>query len=381
MADGDGDGNGSGDGDATLNFYCRLPNVDKSGGTRAQRAGRSVDPPRMAWLQRILDANASLHQAQAQAQQQQQEVQRQQRPSEPSSSLREGRGRPNGEASTSASANAGASLTDDGPSNIADSVRRTEAVEKGEAADTSGGRSANTHGKVEGNGASLSDASSEASTKAVGGGEARRTNGDGVPGSSPAGSSAIDEEEAPWFSQLANLPQVRSAGVPLLPPSPMQQRTKDAKSSLALRSRSSNSSTTSSLWIRSNSGPKSSSLATRAATTRDGGLPPDSSSSSAESNGIASTAPSAHVHSMSGANSRSLALPVFDGSKAAPPVGLGIGGGSASAIGAATTTSSTAAPLVPPENFAMVNSWVYRSSFPKKRHFPFLKTLGLRSVL
>ncbi|PKI84325.1 hypothetical protein MVES_001628 [Malassezia vespertilionis] len=37
--------------------------------------------------------------------------------------------------------------------------------------------------------------------------------------------------------------------------------------------------------------------------------------------------------------------------------------------------------LVPPENFAMVNSWIYRSSFPKKKHFPFLKTLGLRSVL
>ena len=37
--------------------------------------------------------------------------------------------------------------------------------------------------------------------------------------------------------------------------------------------------------------------------------------------------------------------------------------------------------LIPPDNFAMVNSWVYRSSFPKKKHFPFLKTLGLRSVL
>lgn len=37
--------------------------------------------------------------------------------------------------------------------------------------------------------------------------------------------------------------------------------------------------------------------------------------------------------------------------------------------------------LIPPENFAMVNSWLYRSSFPKKKHFAFLKTLGLRSVL
>lgn len=39
------------------------------------------------------------------------------------------------------------------------------------------------------------------------------------------------------------------------------------------------------------------------------------------------------------------------------------------------------AELIPPDNFAMVNSWIYRSSFPKKKHFPFLKTLGLRSVL
>lgn len=37
--------------------------------------------------------------------------------------------------------------------------------------------------------------------------------------------------------------------------------------------------------------------------------------------------------------------------------------------------------LIPPNNFAMVNSWLYRSSFPKSKHFPFLKTLGLRSVL
>ncbi|KAE8227902.1 hypothetical protein CF326_g7184 [Tilletia indica] len=38
-------------------------------------------------------------------------------------------------------------------------------------------------------------------------------------------------------------------------------------------------------------------------------------------------------------------------------------------------------PLIPPENFAMINSKVYRSSLPLKKHFPFLKTLNLRSVL
>lgn len=38
-------------------------------------------------------------------------------------------------------------------------------------------------------------------------------------------------------------------------------------------------------------------------------------------------------------------------------------------------------PVQPPENFSMVSSWVYRSSFPSRRHFRFLSGLGLRSVL
>lgn len=37
--------------------------------------------------------------------------------------------------------------------------------------------------------------------------------------------------------------------------------------------------------------------------------------------------------------------------------------------------------LIPPENFNMVSDHVYRSSFPKKKHFSFLKKLGLKSVL
>lgn len=37
--------------------------------------------------------------------------------------------------------------------------------------------------------------------------------------------------------------------------------------------------------------------------------------------------------------------------------------------------------MLPPENFAMVTSFVYRSSFPKRKNFPFLKSLGLKSVL
>jgi tyrosine-protein phosphatase SIW14 len=37
--------------------------------------------------------------------------------------------------------------------------------------------------------------------------------------------------------------------------------------------------------------------------------------------------------------------------------------------------------LSPPENFALIAKGVYRSSFPKKKNFPFLKSLGLKSVL
>ncbi|KAH6567026.1 hypothetical protein BASA50_009143 [Batrachochytrium salamandrivorans] len=37
--------------------------------------------------------------------------------------------------------------------------------------------------------------------------------------------------------------------------------------------------------------------------------------------------------------------------------------------------------LQPCENFNMVTAGIYRSAFPKKRNFPFLKKLGLRSIL
>jgi tyrosine-protein phosphatase SIW14 len=35
----------------------------------------------------------------------------------------------------------------------------------------------------------------------------------------------------------------------------------------------------------------------------------------------------------------------------------------------------------PPENFAMIESGIYRSAFPMKRNFSYLKRLGLRSIL
>ncbi|RUP49979.1 hypothetical protein BC936DRAFT_140807 [Jimgerdemannia flammicorona] len=37
--------------------------------------------------------------------------------------------------------------------------------------------------------------------------------------------------------------------------------------------------------------------------------------------------------------------------------------------------------LIPPDNFNMVSKHIYRSSFPKKKNFAFLKKLGLKSML
>ncbi|CAM9593416.1 unnamed protein product [Scytosiphon promiscuus] len=37
--------------------------------------------------------------------------------------------------------------------------------------------------------------------------------------------------------------------------------------------------------------------------------------------------------------------------------------------------------LFPPDNFSMVDAGIYRSSFPMKKHFPFLRKLGLRTIL
>ena len=37
--------------------------------------------------------------------------------------------------------------------------------------------------------------------------------------------------------------------------------------------------------------------------------------------------------------------------------------------------------LIPPENFALVSSGVYRAGFPKKRNFRFMETLRLKTVL
>jgi len=36
---------------------------------------------------------------------------------------------------------------------------------------------------------------------------------------------------------------------------------------------------------------------------------------------------------------------------------------------------------MPPDNFALVTGMVYRSSFPKPENLPYLKKLGLKTIL
>lgn len=37
--------------------------------------------------------------------------------------------------------------------------------------------------------------------------------------------------------------------------------------------------------------------------------------------------------------------------------------------------------LIPPQNFAMVAKGVYRAGYPNPKNFPFLKKLGLKSIM
>ncbi|KAG0306689.1 hypothetical protein BGZ98_001890 [Dissophora globulifera] len=50
-------------------------------------------------------------------------------------------------------------------------------------------------------------------------------------------------------------------------------------------------------------------------------------------------------------------------------------------LGAPGDSLSYPEDLCPPDNFNMVSTWIYRSSFPKKKNFSFLKKLGLKSIL
>ncbi|SOV02846.1 related to SIW14 - protein involved in actin filament organization [Ustilago sp. UG-2017a] len=235
------------------------------------------------------------------------------------------------------------------------------------------------------------------------------------------------KEELPWFSQLSAYPQLRSAGIPLVPDDASSSKVGSKKrqstaapSSAAInglhgnsRPSSSSSSSSSAALLNTASAPLSrvtspttASVATMEALHRSGSpaslseavartqkknaslaIPLTSTLSSTGS--IASNMSSATLPPDSRVAAGSLnTIPMPAGSTASIATAPRISPSSLSSLplaGASSANASTAPDfqedLLPPDNFAMVNSHVYRSSFPKKKHFPFLRTLGLRSVL
>ncbi|GAA5892325.1 hypothetical protein JCM8208_001511 [Rhodotorula glutinis] len=85
------------------------------------------------------------------------------------------------------------------------------------------------------------------------------------------------------------------------------------------------------------------------------------------------------------------ALPVLPSSSTVAAARVPSPSTASSATGADDAPTTTTAPsdepepdadtLRPPENFAMVSPKLYRSSFPRDKHFPFLRSLGLKSVM
>eukprot|EP00953_Heterococcus_sp_UTEX-ZZ885_P039148 20085-Heterococcus_DN1.PRE.3 len=65
----------------------------------------------------------------------------------------------------------------------------------------------------------------------------------------------------------------------------------------------------------------------------------------------------------------------------APTSSTGIGGAPFVLIPEEQVIVDDGEDLYPPDNFAMVDAGVYRSSFPMKKHFPFLRRLRLKTVL
>ncbi|SNX85747.1 related to SIW14 - protein involved in actin filament organization [Melanopsichium pennsylvanicum] len=243
------------------------------------------------------------------------------------------------------------------------------------------------------------------------------------------------EQELPWFSQLSAYPQLRSAGIPLVPDDATcnklggfnaaanKKRTAAALASASLinisgsSSRPGPSSSSSSALLNSSSAPlslvtspKASSTATmdnfhrsdsstslcdavsRAHKTNASNLtvPLTSSISSTGSTASNTSArpspPEPKTHANSTPLSTTTTATIINNFPSAAPRT----NNSLSSLPLASNTSTSASnnnlvdfqeDLLPPDNFAMVNSHVYRCSFPKKKHFPFLRTLGLRSVL
>ncbi|SPO47106.1 related to SIW14 - protein involved in actin filament organization [Moesziomyces antarcticus] len=250
--------------------------------------------------------------------------------------------------------------------------------------------------------------------------------------------AAEEEEELPWFSQLSAYPQLRSAGIPLVPDdaSSSKMSALNAASSkkrattaaalasasvhsLAGSSRPSSSSSSTAAFLNAGSAPLSRVTSPKTSYTAAMDSLPRSGSSASLSEAVSlssrnttlvtpltstlsstgsimsnlSTDSYSHDTRSGGIPSHSpLAAPMSASTTASTmshqvqrslPSSLSTlpGAGISAANAGAAAPLDFQEDLLPPDNFAMVNSHVYRSSFPKKKHFPFLRTLGLRSVL
>lgn len=230
------------------------------------------------------------------------------------------------------------------------------------------------------------------------------------------------EEELPWFSQLSAYPQLRSAGIPLVPDDAFSSKTGGLSSSSSKKRQNTAASIASASMSSLNGTQKPSTSSSASISLLGTGSSPLSrvaspktaststmesfprSGSPASLNGSLSTSITSTVSStttslssaQTTSDSKQSAASTSNPIKAVPlTASNGTAASSVPRIGAFTQSTSNCAStnsapnppadfqedLLPPDNFAMVNSHVYRSSFPKKKHFPFLRTLGLRSVL
>ncbi|SPO28417.1 related to SIW14 - protein involved in actin filament organization [Ustilago trichophora] len=249
------------------------------------------------------------------------------------------------------------------------------------------------------------------------------------------------EEELPWFSQLSAYPQLRSAGIPLVPDDGSSSSKVGALGAASSKKRLNAASLASvSLSSLNGSSRPGSASSSSAALLNSSSAPisrvtsPKTASSATMESFNRNGSPASLSNAVSRANrpnNGSLAIPLASALSSAGSISSNLDVGQSPPdprlatttspagfarpipMSASTTASNGTVPsisrahpsslsslplpgsnnnnasanvdfqedLLPPDNFAMVNSHVYRSSFPKKKHFPFLRTLGLRSVL
>lgn len=185
--------------------------------------------------------------------------------------------------------------------------------------------------------------------------------------------------EAPWFSQLASLPHLRSAGIPPIAPSSTSNPSKSFKGKERTgifggvnMNSDGRPNTSSGSGITRNNSPNHH-YSSPSVQSSPGHLRPKSFSGlEGQTN---------HFASFGAASESSFNFhPAIRAPQQQPSTPLPKPIPISQALNLSPEESLDEL-LLPPDNFSMVNTWVYRSSFPKKKHFPFLKSLGLRSVL